>query len=228
MKIYLDGAALNDIKLYKKKIDGFTYNPTLISKFKKKNYISYCREIAKKTYPMPVSLEVIADDTEGMIRQAKILNALSKNIEIKIPITFTSGEYTKKVLKELVNLNMKLNVTAIFNLQQIKKIHNIIKNTRTILSVFAGRIHDTGISAEKEMSNINIFLKKNKSKCRLLWASTRQIYDYVQAKRSGCNIITMSKEIFNKKSHFKLHWKRHSLLTVKQFYQDAKKSGFRI
>tara|TARA_B110000977_G_scaffold45457_1_gene61765 strand:+ start:5777 stop:6463 length:687 start_codon:yes stop_codon:yes gene_type:complete len=228
MKIYLDGATLKDIPLYKKKVDGFTYNPTLISKFPKKNYLTYCKQLAKKTSPLPVSLEVIADDVEGMVSQAKILSKISKNIEIKIPITFTNGVYTNEVIQELVRLNIKMNITAIFNIRQIKKIHKIIKNTKTILSIFAGRIHDTGISAEKEMEIVVKFLKKNNSKCRLLWASTRQIYDYVQAKRSGCHIITMSNEIFNKKNNFKLHWKKHSLLTVNQFYLDAKKSGFKI
>ena len=185
MKIYLDGPDIADIRLYKKKVEGFTYNPTLISRFGEKNYLNYCKEAAKKTYPLPVSLEVIADDLDGMLRQAKILSSLSKNIEIKIPITFTNGNYTTKVIDELLKMNIKLNITAIFNLKQIKKIHKIVKSTKTILSVFAGRIHDTGVDAEKEMKNIKIFLKKNNSKCRLLWASTRQIYDYVQAKRSA-------------------------------------------
>ncbi len=227
--IYLDGLSIDEIKKYKSsQVKGYTYNPTLMSKINTKNYLNTCKKLSNITYPKPISLEVIADDEKSMINQAKILSKINNNIYVKIPITYTNGKYTTKVIKELVKLNIKLNITAIFSIHQIKKILSYVKNTESILSIFAGRIHDMGEDAFKEISKIDKLLKKNNSKCKLLWASTRQIYDLVLAKKCGCKIITMGLSIYNKRINFKKNWKNSSLETVKTFYNDAIKSKFKL
>lgn len=229
MKIFLDGPNLKDLKKFKRKVDGFTYNPTLISKLNNRgDYLYFCNKIALESYPKPISLEVISDEEKSMIYQARKLAKLSSNVFVKIPVTFTNKKSTLNVIKILANENVKLNITAVFNLKQVINIFPIINKKDNIISVFAGRLHDMGISAENELKKFDNFKKNKKFKTQILWASTRQIYDYVQAKRSGCSIITMSKEIFEKKVFFKSNWSKYSLDTVKQFYKDAKKSKFKI
>ena len=229
IKIYLDGLSIDEVKKYKsRQIKGYTYNPTLMSKINTKNYLKTSKTLSDLTYPKPISLEVIADDEISMINQAKILATLNKNIYVKIPITYTNGKYTTNVIKELVKSNIKLNITAIFSVHQVRKIIPYVKNTKSILSIFAGRIHDMGEDAFKEILKINKLLKKNSSKCKLLWASTRQVYDLILAEKCGCKIITMSLSIYNKRNNFKKNWKNFSLETVKTFYNDAVKSNFKL
>ena len=226
--IYLDGPSHLDIKKYNSPlVKGYTYNPSLMSKLNVKNYPQACRQFSKKVEPKCISLEVFADDEAGMIRQAIIISNINKNIYVKIPVTNTKGE-TSKVLKELVSRKIKLNITAIFSIKQILEILPIVKNAKCILSVFAGRIHDMGDDASLEISKISKLLKRKKSNCKILWASTRQIYDLVMAKNSGCHIITMAPAIFSKLKVFKKNWKDYSLETVRTFYLDAKKSKFKI
>ena len=227
--IYLDGLSINEIKKYKSNlVRGYTYNPTLMSKINTKNYLATCKKLSKLTFPKSLSLEVIADEKDEMIRQAIVLSKISKNIFVKIPITFTNGKFTTDVIRHLVKMKINLNITAIFNIQQVKRILPVLNKSHSILSVFAGRINDMGEDAFLEVCKINKFLRKKKSNCKLLWASTRQIYDIVLARRSGCKIITMSKSIFMKKNNFKKNWKSFSLETVKTFYFDAIKSKFRL
>ncbi|MDB9711399.1 transaldolase [Candidatus Pelagibacter ubique] len=227
--IYLDGPSHADIKKYKSPlVKGYTYNPSLMSQLNVKNYSQACRQFSKKVEPKCISLEVFADDEAGMIRQAIIISNINKNIYVKIPITYTNGKYTTEVLKELVSRKIKLNITAIFNIKQIIEILPIVKNSKCILSIFAGRIHDMGNDASLEISKISKLLKRKKSNCKILWASTRQIYDLVMAKNSGCHIITMAPAIFSKLKVFKKNWKDYSLETVKTFYADALKSKFKI
>ena len=227
--IYLDGPSHEDIKKYKSTlIKGYTYNPSLMSQLNVKNYAQACRQFSQKVKPKSISLEVFADDEDGMIKQAITISKINTNIYVKIPITYTNGKYTTKVLKELVSRKIKLNVTAIFNIKQIVEILPIVKSSNCILSVFAGRIHDMGDDASLEINKISKLLKRKKSNCKILWASTRQIYDLVMAKNSGCHIITMSPSIFSKLKVFKKNWKDYSLETVRSFYNDAKKAKFKI
>lgn len=230
VNIYLDGPNYDQIKksLKNKEIKGYTFNPSLFKKLNVKNYLSACIKFAKLVYPKPISLEVFADNEEEIFQQALILSKVAQNVEVKIPISYTNGKSTKGVIKRLVNENINLNLTAIFSISQIKEVFPEIKNTKTILSVFAGRIHDMGVDASKEIQKISKMLKKNKSKSRLLWASTRQIYDLILAEKCGCKIITISPSIYSKKINFKRNWKEYSLSTVKDFYTDAKKSNFTI
>ena len=227
-KLYLDGPNLNEIDLdFGLKIDGYTFNPSLFKKNGAIDYIEYSKKILEKCSNKRVSLEVFADDESSMINQGKILNNLGENVFVKIPITYTNGDSTLKVIQNLLSLNVKLNITAIFVIDQVKEILQTIKDSETIISVFAGRIYDCGIDAKKEMININKLIKEN-SKCQSLWASTRMAYDYIAAKEAGSDIITMPISHIEKLKMIGMSPKEYSLKTVKQFYEDAKSSGFKI
>ena len=228
IELYADGLNLEEFgKDYGIQIDGYTFNPSVFRKNGAKDYLEYSRKIVEKSGNKPLSLEVFADETSEMIKQAKILNSLSKNIYVKIPITFTNGKYTTEVLKELIKLNVKLNITAIFTFDQIKKIKPIVEKTESILSVFAGRIFDCGEDANKIMKDMCKYVNDN-SKCKVLWASPRMAYDYINAINCGAKIITMQLSQIKKLKMFKKDLKEHSLETVKQFFQDAKESGYKL
>ena len=228
LKLYCDGPNLKEIKMdFGSQIDGYTFNPSLFKKNGATDYVKYSEEILEKCSDKPVSLEVFADDESGMINQGKILNKLGKNVFVKIPITFTNGDSTLKVIQKLLDENVKLNITAIFVIDQVKEILQTIKDSESIISVFAGRIYDCGIDAKKEMISINKLIKEN-SKCQSLWASTRMAYDYIAAQETGTDIITMQISHIKKLKMIGMSPKEYSLKTVKQFYDDAKSSGFKI
>lgn len=224
----MDGPKLNEInKDYNIDIDGYTFNPSLFKKNGAKDYLGYSKEILSMCSNKPVSLEVFADDKSGMIEQGMKLHSLSENVYVKIPITFTNGESTNSVIEELLKQNVKLNITAIFTLDQIKKIIKTVQNSESILSIFAGRIYDCGVDAKQKVKEMNEFIKNN-SKCKSLWASTRMPYDFVTATEIKTDIITMQISHIEKLKMFGLELSDYSLKTVKQFYEDAKSSGFKI
>jgi len=228
IKLYSDGPNLDEInKDFGIQIDGYTFNPSLFKKNGASDYIGYSKEILDICSNKPVSLEVFADDELGMIEQGEALNKLSKNIFVKIPISYTNGKSTSRVIKSLLDKNIKLNITAIFVIDQIKEIIEVVKDSESILSIFAGRIYDCGIDAKEEMKNMNKFIKDN-SRCKSLWASTRMAYDYITAKEVGTDIITMQIAHIEKLKMIGMKPKEYSLKTVKQFYEDAKSSGFKI
>lgn len=227
MHLYIDGPTEKEIKKLINLVDGFTFNPSLLKKLGAKNYLGYAKKIIKKCKNKPVSIEVIADKHNEMIRQAKIINELGKNVYVKIPITFTNGKSTIKVIKNLNDEGIKLNITAIFTLNQIKKILPKIKNKKHILSVFVGRIYDCGKDGSKIMREINRYVSK-KSKCKTLWASCRMSYDYIKAKKMRTNIITMTPSQIEKMKNFRLSLLEYSQKTVQQFYNDANKAKFKI
>lgn len=226
--VFSDGPKLDEIDIKLPiDIDGYTFNPSLFRKNKAKDYLVYSKEILEKCGDKPVSLEVISDTQDDMIRQGLILGKLKENVYVKVPIVFSNGKSTKEVIKELVKQNIKLNITAIFTLNQIKEIINEIKDTNTILSIFVGRIFDTGIDGEKIIEEINSFIKNN-SKCKSLWASTRMPFDIIKAIKTKTEIITMPIEQIYKLSKFGKKQDMISTETVKQFYEDALKSGFKF
>ena len=153
-----------------------------------------------------------------MIKQAKVLSSLSKHIYVKIPITYTNGQSTLKVIENLVDIKINLNITAIFTYNQVSKILPSLKNTNSIISVFAGRIYDCGADAFVQMRDINKLIRENSS-CKSLWASSRMVYDYVHAINSGTDIITMGYEHIMKLKNFNISQKEYSLKTVKQFHK---------
>jgi len=228
IKLFADGPNLDEIKKnFNIKIDGYTFNPSLFKKNGATDYLDYSKKILKICSEKPVSLEVFADDENGMIEQGRILNNLSKNVYVKIPITYTDGKSTSNVIQKLLDENIKLNITAIFIFEQIKDIIKVVQDSDSILSIFAGRIYDCGIDAKEEVKIMNKFIREN-SKCKSLWASTRMAFDYITAAEIKTDIITMQTAHIEKLKMIGSDPKIYSLKTVKQFYEDAKSSGFKI
>jgi len=228
IKLYLDGPAINQINEdFGVQIDGYTFNPSLFKKNGATDYLEYSKKIIDACGDKPVSLEVFADDETNMIRQGQLINNLGKNVYVKVPIMFTNGKSTFNVIKRLSNENIKLNITAIFLIDQIKELINILKDTSSILSVFAGRLYDSGIDAEERMKEINNFVHQN-SLCSTLWASTRMSFDYIKAEKIKTDIITMQIDHVKKLKLFGKEPLKYSKETVNQFYNDAQSSNFDI
>ena len=221
IEIYADGATTEEInKLKILSIDGYTFNPSLFRKNKADDYIGHSKKILALIPNKPVSLEVIADTNDEMIEQALKLNKLASNVFVKVPITNTKGISTLPVLDRLCKENIKMNITAIFTIDQVREILETIKETNSIISVFSGRLFDIGLDAVKLTKEISEFTHAN-SNCKVLWASTRMVYDYINAQNAGCDIITMSYEFITKMDLFNKSPEEYSLQTVQTFYKDA-------
>lgn len=226
MKIFLDGPNLDQIKSIKN-IDGYTFNPSLFKKLGAKDYLKFTKLILRLTSNKDLSIEVIGDNYSSCYRQALKIAEINKYIRVKIPITYSNGKSTKKLLGDLVKKNIRLNITAIFTLKQIKEVLPILKNTSSILSIFSGRLYDVGIDAAKKFKTMSNFVHKN-SKCKTLWASCRMAYDIKTARDSKADIITISPGLFIKSKKFGYPPLKYSKDTVKGFLMDAKKSNFKI
>ncbi len=228
-KIYCDIADIKLIKKFDKKkiVKGFTTNPTLMRKAGAKDYSSYSKDILRIT-KKPVSCEVFADDTTNMILQGNEISKWGKNVYVKVPVTNSEGKFMGKVIKTLNEKKVKLNITAVYTSGQTKQILKYInKKTKVIISIFAGRMADTGkdpIPHFKESIKIS---KKHKN-VEILWASTREPYNYIQAKKIGCQIITVPPIIIEKIEKFGKSYKELTTNTVKGFLKDSKKSNFEI
>ena len=198
-KIYCDIADKKIIKTYNKKkiVNGFTTNPSLMRKAGAKNYQKYCKELLKIT-KKPISFEVFADDEKNMIIQGNKIKSWGKNVYVKVPIVNSKGKFTGKVIKELNQQKVKLNITAVYTAKQTKKIlKKIDKKTKVIISIFAGRMADAGKDPIPEIKE-SIKISKNYQNVEILWASTREAYNYLQAKKLGCQIITAPPQIIRK------------------------------
>ena len=229
-KIFCDIAEINQIKKFNKKkiVKGFTTNPSLMRKAGAKDYKSYAKKILKVCPNKPVSLEVFADDYINMKKQALKINKWGKNVYVKIPITNSKGFFMGKVIKELNNQNIKLNITAVYSANQTKKIlKKINKKTKVIISIFAGRAGDTGKDPVPEFKKSIMFSKRFKN-VEILWASVREPYNLLQAKQLGCNIITVPPSIIEKIEKFGKSFDQLTKETVKNFLSDSKKSRFKI
>jgi len=229
-KIFCDIAELNQIKKFNKKkiVKGFTTNPSLMRKAGAKDYKKYSKNILKICSTKPVSLEVFADDNFNMKKQAIKINNWGKNVYVKIPVVNSKGQFTGKVIKELNNLNIKLNITAVYKAFQTKKIlQKINKKTKIIISIFAGRAADTGKNPVPEFEKSLKLAKKYKN-VEILWASVREPYNYIQAKQLGCHIITIPPAIIEKIEKFGKSFDKLTLETVRAFLIDSKKSKFKI
>ena len=229
-KIFCDIAEINQIKKFNKKkiVKGFTTNPSLMRKAGAKDYKSYAKKILKVCPNKPVSLEVFADDYINMKKQALKINTWGKNIYVKIPVVNSKGIFMGKVIKELNNQNIKLNITAVYNANQTKKILKLInKKTKVIISIFAGRAGDTGKDPVPEFKKSVMFSKKFKN-VEILWASVREPYNFLQAKQLGCHIITVPPSIIQKIEKFGKSFDQLTKETVKNFLSDSKKSRFKI
>jgi len=229
-KIFCDIAEINQIKKFNKKkiVKGFTTNPSLMRKAGAKDYKSYAKKILKVCSNKPVSLEVFADDYINMKKQALKINKWGKNVYVKIPITNSKGFFTGKVIKELNNQDIKLNITAVYSSSQTKKIlKSINKKTKVIISIFAGRAGDTGKDPVPEFKKSIMFSKRFKN-VEILWASVREPYNFLQAKQLGCHIITVPPSIIEKIEKFGKSFDQLTKETVKNFLSDSKKSRFKI
>ena len=226
-KIYCDIADINIIKNFNKKkiVKGFTTNPSLMRKAGAKNYENYTKQILKATNK-PVSCEVFADDVNGMIKQGNKISNWGKNIYVKVPITNSKGKFMGKVIKMLNKNKIKLNITAVYSSKQTRQIlKNIDKKTNVIISIFAGRMADVGIDPIPQFTD-SIRAAKNYKNVKILWASTREPYNYLQAKKIGCQIITAPPSIIEKIEKFGKNVKQLTMSTVKGFLLDSKKSDF--
>jgi len=228
-KIYCDIADIKLIKKFNRKkiVKGFTTNPSLMRKAGAKDYTKYTKKILKITNK-PVSCEVFADDTKNMLIQGNRISKWGKNVYVKVPVTNSKGKFTGKVIKELNRKNIKLNITAVYTSSQTKEIlKNINKKTKVIISIFAGRMSDSGKDPIPQLKESLKITKKYKN-VELLWASTREPYNYLQARNLGCQIITAPPVIIEKIENFGKSFKKLTTDTVKGFLADSKKSKFKI
>jgi len=229
-QIYCDIADTRLIKKYNKiaLVKGFTTNPSLMRKAGAKDYKKYAKKIISETKKKPVSLEVFADDNLSMVSQAKKINSWGRNVYVKIPITNSQGKYTTSVIKELSKEKIKLNITAVYSSNQTKKILNAINvDSKVLISIFAGRAGDTGKDPIPEITK-SIKLSKKFRNVKILWASVREPYNYLQAKQIGCHLITVPPSIIDKIINFGKSYSELTISTVKAFLEDSKKSKFKI
>ncbi len=228
-KIFCDIADINLIKKFNKKsiVKGFTTNPSLMRKAGAKNYKTYSQNILKIT-KKPVSLEVFADDEKNMISQGLNISKWGKNVYVKVPVANSKGKFMGKVINILNKKNIKLNITAVYSTKQTKKVLNKInKKTKVIISIFAGRMADVGKDPIPEFKNSIRIAKKYKN-VEILWASTREPYNFLQAKKLKCHIITVPPSIILKIIKFGKSFQELTTDTVKGFLTDSKKSDFKL
>jgi len=229
-KIFCDIADFKTIKFFNKKsiVDGFTTNPSLMRLAGAKNYKDYSFKILKVCSKKPISFEVFADDPKEMLKQAYKINTWGKNVYVKIPVVNSKGLFTGSVIKELSDKGIKLNITAVYTYEQTKKIYkNLNKKTKSIISIFAGRMADKGKDPLPIFKKSILLTKKNKN-IEILWASTREAYNYIQAKQLKCNIITMPPKVINQINSFGKSFQSMTIDTVKGFLEDSKKSKFKL
>ena len=229
-QIYCDIADIKTIKKYSRKkiVKGFTTNPSLMRKAGAKNYELYSKEILKICKNKPISFEVFADDYENILRQALKIKSWGKNVFVKIPVENSKGMFMGKVINELSKNNIKMNITAVYTHKQTSKILSKINgNSKVIISIFAGRAGDVGKDPVPEIKKSVNFAKKFKN-VKILWASVREPYNYLQASQLGCHIITIPPSIISKIEKFGKSFKTLTNDTVKAFLVDSKKSRFKI
>jgi len=229
-KIFCDSADLKIIKNFAKSplVSGFTTNPSLMRTAGAKNYKNYSLKLLSVCKKKPISFEVFSDTHDQMLKQAKIINSWGKNVYVKIPVVNSKGLFSGKVINKLSNKGMKLNITAVYTVSQVIKILKALnKKSKTIISIFSGRMGDVGkdpIPIIKE----SVRLTKKLKNVDILWASTREAYNYTQAKYYGCSIITMPPSIILKISQFGKTYQSLTLDTVRKFLKDSKDSKFKI
>ena len=231
IKIYADGADVNEIiKMSNDSfIDGFTTNPTLMARLGITDYLGFAKEVLSEVKDKSISFEVFSDDLDDMYRQALILRDLGENVWVKIPVTNTKSIYTYDLINKLSNEGVKVNATALFTKDHIEKVYGALNpNVKSIISIFAGRIANVGIDPEPTMEFASD-LTKDSPLVETLWASSREIFNIVEAARTKTDIITLPFSLI--KAYHKDFGKdldKFSLETVKMFYDDAKKSGFSL
>ena len=229
-KIFCDTADYKIIKKFAKSllVQGFTTNPSLMRLAGARNYENYAKKILKICSNKPISFEVFADDTDEMIRQGLKIKEWGKNIYVKIPVTNSKGKFSGKTIRYLSHKNVKLNITAVYTTRQtIKIIRNLNKKTKSIISIFAGRMSDVGKDPVPIFKKC-VKLSKKYNKIQILWASTREPYNFIQANQIDCDIITMPAGIIEKVSQFGKSFQSLTVDTVKKFLIDSEESNFKL
>ena len=229
-EIYCDIADLYQIKKFNKKkiVKGFTTNPSLMRKAGAKNYEAYSKQILKICKKKPISFEVFGDDYLDMKKQAFKITSWGKNVYVKIPVINSKGIFMGAIIKQLNNKNIKINITAVYSAKQVSKIlKKINKKSKVIISIFAGRAGDVGKDPIPEFKK-SLLLAKRFKNVKILWASVREPYNFIEAKKLGCHIITVPPTIIEKIEKFGKTLNQLSIETVKGFLIDSKKSNFNI
>lgn len=230
VKIFADGAekqTMIDLSA-QPIIKGFTTNPTLMRKAGVTDYVGFARSVLGTIKDKPISFEVFSDEFNEMERQARIINSWAENVYVKIPITNTRGESSGELIKKLSSEGVKLNVTAILTLPQVETVSKVLNpKTPAVISVFAGRIADTGIDPVPIMKKAKEILSPY-PKFELLWASSRELLNIYQAEEIGVDIITVTSEILKKTAMVGYDHRELSIETVKMFYEDGQKVGYTL
>lgn len=230
VKIFADGADFDGIlKMYANPtIKGFTTNPTLMRKAGIADYESFARKLLAAVPDRPVSLEVFADDFPEMIRQAKAIASWGPNVNVKIPVMNTKREFAGPVIRELSAAGVTVNVTAIMTAKQVREVADCLAAaTPAIVSVFAGRVADTGVDPVPLMAEC-VSILKSKPKAELIWASPRELLNVFQADAIGCHIITVTNDVLAKLALVGKNLDDYSLETVEMFRRDAVAAGYTI
>ena len=231
IKIYADGADKAGIlELYRQPyIQGLTTNPTLMKKAGIKDYEAFSRDILQTVTAKPISLEVFADEFPEMKRQALKIAGWGDNVYVKIPITNTRAESSVPLIRELAAEGVRLNITAILTLEQVRGVAAALNpQVPSVVSVFAGRVADTGVDPMPLMSSAREILA-GQPRAELLWASVREVFNIVQAEQSGCDIVTVTHDVLAKAAKLlDMDLTALSLDTVKMFASDAASAGYRL
>ena len=230
VKIFADGANKKKmLEMYSKNfIKGLTTNPSLMKKEGVDDYKNFCVDILKSIKDKPISFEVFSDDFDEMERQALEIASWGDNVYVKIPITNTKQNTCYKTIKKLSQHKVKLNITAIMTIEQVKQVVSALQpNVPSYISVFAGRIADTGVDPVPLMKEA-VSILKSLPKSELIWASPRELLNIFQADRIGCHIITVTNDILKKLPLIDQDLNEYSLDTVKMFYNDAVDAGFKL
>lgn len=229
IKIYADGANAKDmLSLYEThdNVKGFTTNPTLMKAAGVTEYLPFVQKLLSEIKDLPISFEVFADDDAGMYEQAMILSSFGDNVYVKIPVMNTKGRSTYELINRLSGKGVLLNVTAVFTEEQIEAVSFALdEDLPNVISIFAGRISDTGVDPT---SIVEYALRVRKPSSEILWASPRSVYNYYEADRAGCDIITMTPDMIKKLSLGGKDLHEYSLDTVKMFFNDAKTAGYTL
>jgi transaldolase len=231
LQIFADGAELNFMKALAQEnfIKGFTTNPSLMHKAGVSTYSEFSKKVLANVQGKPVSFEVFSDEPEVMVEQALILRAWGSNVVVKIPITNTQGVFSGPIIQKLQAMGVPLNITAVFTTEQVDALLKYLDPEQPIIiSVFAGRIADTGRDPLIMMGAIRHSLIQNAPKAQLLWASCREVYNILQADQCGCQIITVTYDILKKLPLLGKDLSAYSLDTVRAFYDDAKAAGINL
>jgi transaldolase len=229
-RIFADGADLESIFALAAdpRIAGFTTNPTLMRQAGLTEYSEFARRLLERVPRHPVSFEVLADEPEEMVRQAKFIAGWGDNVYVKIPVTTTSGASTAAVVRALSDSGVKVNVTAVFTLGQVETmVEALAGGAPACISIFAGRIADAGVDPVPTMAKAVEILKRD-SQAELIWASPREVLNLVQANSVGCHIITMTHDLLKKLDGLGKDLEQFSLETVQMFYRDAVAAGLTL